>query len=89
MGCCGQGRAALRAASTAARERTGSSRAAVPAQSYATPPAASVVRYLGNRRVRVRGAVSGRAYEFNRGATMTVVTGDVPGMVRTGLFVRG
>jgi hypothetical protein len=95
MGCCGQGRAALRAASTAARESSGSSRAAEPAQSHATsptggpPPAASLVRYLGNKRVRVRGAVSGRAYEFSRGATMTVVSGDVPGMVRTGLFVRG
>ncbi len=94
MGCCGQGRAALRAAGTAARERTGSSRAAVPAQSYAPPPggppsAASVVRYVGSKRVRVRGAVSGRAYEFNRGAMMTVMSSDVPGMVRTGLFVRG
>jgi len=95
MGCCGQGRAALRATSTAARERSGISRAAVPAQSHATPPAgsppsaASAVRYLGSKRVRVRGAVSGRAYEFNRGAKMSVVSSDVPGMVRTGLFVRG
>lgn len=95
MGCCGQGRAALRAASTAARETTGISRAAMPAQSYPTPPAggpppvALVVRYLGSKRVRVRGAVSGRAYEFNRGTRMTVVSSDVPGMVRTGLFVRG
>jgi hypothetical protein len=45
-----------------------------------------VVRYLGSKRVRVRGAVSGRAYEFNRGARMSVVSSDVPGMLRTGLF---
>ena len=94
MGCCGQGRAALRAASTAARERSGISRAAVPAQSHTTPfagnppSAAAAIRYLGSKPVRVRGAVSGRAYEFNRGAEMRVASSDVPGMVRTGLFVR-
>jgi hypothetical protein len=88
MGCCGQGRAALRASSTAARERSAISRAAQP---HASPPTgdsagAAVVRYLGAKRVRVRGAVSGRAYDFNRGARMTVASSDVPGLLRTGLF---
>ena len=98
MGCCGQGRAALRAASTAARERPDLSRAAhapglaAHAPGLAPPtvggPPAAVVRYLGAKPVRVRGTVSGRLYEFTGGAQMAVAASDVPALVRTGLFLR-
>jgi hypothetical protein len=77
MGCCGQGRAALRAAAGPPSAR--------PAA--AAPPAATV-RYVGGTRVRVRGSVSGRMYEFTGGARTAVESGDAPGLVRTGLFVR-
>jgi hypothetical protein len=76
MGCCGQGRAVLRAA--------GEAGAAAPA---ARPPAA-VVRYVGGRRARVRGTVTGRLYEFTGGARTAVESSDAPALVRTGLFVR-
>ncbi len=70
MGCCGQGRAAL-------RSTTG-----------ATRPPATVVRYVGGKRVRVRGSVSGRLYEFTGGVRTAVESGDAAALVRTGLFVR-
>jgi hypothetical protein len=70
MGCCGQGRAALRSA-------TGAGRAP-----------ATVVRYVGGKRVRVRGSVSGRMYEFTGGVRTAVESGDAAALVRTGLFVR-
>lgn len=73
MGCCGQGRAALRAT----------------APSAAGPPPAAVVRYVGGKRVRVRGSVSGRMYEFTGGIRTAVESGDAAALVRTGLFVRG
>jgi hypothetical protein len=78
MGCCGQGRAALRATTSAARGTPGVSRAAPSA----------VVRYVGGKRVRVRGTTSGRMYEFTGGARTTVDSGDAAALVRTGLFVR-
>jgi hypothetical protein len=71
MGCCGQGRAALRSATGAAR------------------PPTTVVRYIGGKRVRVRGSMSGRMYEFTGGARTAVESGDAAALVRTGLFVRG
>jgi hypothetical protein len=47
------------------------------------------VRYVGSRPVYVRGAVTGRRYAFARvGEVLPVDAGDVPGLVRTGLFVR-
>ena len=70
MGCCGQGRAALRSTAGAAR------------------PPATVVRYVGGKRVRVRGSVSGRMYEFTGGVRTAVESGDAAALVRTGLFVR-
>jgi hypothetical protein len=47
-----------------------------------------VIRYTGGGRVRVRGAASGRLYEFERGERGEVFAADVPTMVRTGLFQR-
>lgn len=86
MGCCGQGRAALRATTTAARGTPGVSRAA---PSAAGPLPATVVRYVGGKRVRVRGSLSGRMYEFTGGVQTAVESGDAAALVRTGLFVRG
>jgi hypothetical protein len=90
MGCCGQGRAALRLQGAATRESRGLSRAAAPAApaSVPNPPPAVVVRYTGGDRVRIRGSVSGRLYEFERGQAAPVAAADVPVMVRTGLFAR-
>jgi len=47
-----------------------------------------VLRYLGGKQVRIRGAVSGRLYEFAGGERAAVQATDVPTMVRTGLFTR-
>jgi len=79
MGCCGQGRAALRAAAPSITAR--------PPPTHG-PPAAAVLRYLGGKHVRMRGTVSGRLYEFTRGKQTVVEARDVPMMVRTGLFAR-
>jgi hypothetical protein len=78
MGCCGQGRAALRATTGTARGTPGVSRAA---------PAA-LVRYVGGKRVRVRGSASGQMYEFTGGVRTAVDGGDAAALLRTGLFVR-
>jgi len=81
MGCCGQGRQALRGRSA-------------PARSHATAPrtrplrALAAVRYLGTGRVRARGAATGRMYEFARGEIVEIAAVDVPTLVRTGLFAR-
>ena len=77
MGCCGQGRAALRAAGTPGRER-----------SVSRPPPGSALRYLGGRHMRIRGAVSGRLYEFAGGKRTAVDSSDAPALVRLGLFAR-
>jgi len=77
MGCCGQGRAALRAAGAPGREA-----------SISRPPPASTLRYLGGRHMRIRGAVSGRLYEFTGGKRTAVDASDASAMVRTGLFAR-
>ena len=81
MGCCGQGREALRGRSAPARTHLGLPR---------TRPnrATTVVRYLGNGRVRARGAATGRLYEFARGESVEIAATDVPTLVRTGLFAR-
>lgn len=95
MGCCGQGRAALRAQGATARERTDLPRAAPPppAQRHdpsraSRPPATTVLRYLGDKQVRIRGSVSGLLYEFAGGEQAPVAASDAPLMVRTGLFAR-
>jgi hypothetical protein len=73
MGCCGQGRAALRAGQT----RTGS---------WSRSSATTTVRYTGTNHVRIRGATTGRLYEFGRGERAAVATADAAAIVRTGLF---
>jgi hypothetical protein len=83
MGCCGQGRAAVRARSAPAREEPGVRRAGV-----APGPATAAIRYTGGGQVRVRGAASGRLYLFARGERAEVAAADVPTLVRTGLFAR-
>jgi hypothetical protein len=75
MGCCGQGRAALRA---------GQSRAGSWSRSSAT----TTVRYIGGSQVRIRGAATGRLYEFARGGRAAVAAADVAVMVATGLFTQ-
>jgi len=77
VGCCGQGRAAVRAQGAGAPTGRGPS-----------PPAGAALRYTGAQRVRVRGAVTGRVYEFTGGAPLVVAASDVPTLVRTGLFAR-
>ena len=74
MGCCGQGRTALRDQSATAREGKDLSRAAPspPEQRHgasrtSSPPATTVLRYLGNNPVRIRGSVTGLLYEFSDG----------------------
>jgi hypothetical protein len=79
MPCCGQGRAALRVQGVAG--------VAAPGRG-ASPPADAVLRYTGGRRVRVRGAVTGRVYDFAGGRPATVAASDAPTLVRTGLFAR-
>ena len=81
MGCCGQGREALRTRSAPARSHLGLPRAR-PLR------ATTLVRYLGSGRVRARGAATGRLYEFLRGESVEVAQADVPKLVRTGLFAR-
>ena len=95
MGCCGQGRAALRAQSATARGSTDLSRAAPSPREQrrgppraSSPPATTVLRYLGNEHVRIRGSVTGLLYEFADGEQARVAASDAPLMVRTGLFAR-
>lgn len=75
MGCCGQGRAALRAS---------------PARGspWSRSSAATMLRYTGQRSVRVRGAATRRIYEFVRGESAPVATADVAALLGTGLFAR-
>jgi hypothetical protein len=95
MGCCGQGRAALRAQNGTARGSTNLSRAApaLPEQRRgppraSSPPATTILRYLGNKDVRIRGSVTGLLYEFADGEQVRVAASDAPLMIRTGLFTR-
>jgi hypothetical protein len=88
MGCCGQGRAAIRGQSTSARQQKGLPRARPGPPGFPAGSATSPVRYLRGGRVRVRGAVTGRMYEFARGQRTLVATADLPIMLRTGVFIR-
>jgi hypothetical protein len=47
-----------------------------------------VLRYLGNKQVRIRGSVTGLLYEFADGEQARVAASDAPLMIRTGLFTR-
>ncbi len=86
MGCCGQGRAALRSAGSRLRL----SAPASPPPPPATPgPDAEEVRlaYLANASIRVRGTVTRRTYAFSgASAVQSVHPHDADALLRTGLF---
>ena len=88
MGCCGQGRAAIRGKRTPAPKRLGQPRARPDPPARPAGSATFPVRYTGGGRVRVRGAVTRRIYDFARGQSALVAAADVPNMVRTGVFRR-
>jgi hypothetical protein len=80
MGCCGQGRAALRQAMNAA-----------PAPRAAAGPAERrvLVHYRASAPVVVRGVASGRLYEFDAGQpTLYVAEGDAAALLRSQWFER-
>jgi len=86
MGCCGQGRAAFRGRAATAGETT-----VLPGYGHGPtrqtgPQAVIVLRNVGNKRVRIRGPLSGALYEFAIGEQAAVAAIDAPLMVRTGLF---
>lgn len=59
-------------------------RVAAPAQALSTPVS---LRYLRTSPIRVRGAGSGRSYEFSPSRqTQPVDRRDLPGLLRTGFF---
>ena len=59
-------------------------RVAAPAQALSTPVS---LRYLRTSPIRVRGAGSGRSYEFSASRqTQPVDRRDLPGLLRTGFF---
>lgn len=83
MGCCGQGRAALRQSqqntSPAAAERP----AAGPAERRV------LVHYRASAPVVVRGVASGRLYEFDAAQpTLYVAEGDAVALLRSRWFER-
>lgn len=92
MTCCGQGRTALRASQAAAPKPSGARLAAARsghAFIAALPNAVALVRYLGAAPIVVRGAVSGRAYQFSTGRTVQPVDArDVAGLLKKGIFRR-
>jgi hypothetical protein len=47
-----------------------------------------MLRYVGGKRVRIRGSASGNLYEFTGGERMPVTLADVPMMLHTGLFAK-
>ncbi|WP_457426891.1 hypothetical protein [Roseateles sp. P5_E7] len=79
MGCCGQGRAALRQAMNPA-----------PARAAAAPSERRVlVHYRASAPVVVRGVVSGRLYEFDGSQpTLYVAEGDAAVLLRSKWFER-
>ena len=79
MGCCGQGRAALRQAINPAPART----AAGPGERRV------LVHYRASAPVAVRGVVSGRLYEFDASQpTLYVAEGDAAVLLRSRWFER-
>ena len=95
--CCGQKRQAQRNSTAfsgpAIQPGTGGPgrpagislvRVAVPPQALSTPVS---VRYLRTSPIRVRGAGSGRSYDFSASRqTQPVDRRDLPGLLRTGFF---
>jgi len=59
-------------------------RVAAPPQALSTPVS---LRYLRNSPIRVRGAATGRSYDFSASRqTQPVDRRDLPGLLRTGFF---
>lgn len=86
MGCCGDRRAAQRAADLGMRRSVLLATSASP-----QPPTAAAstvaVRYLGNESARVRGPVTGRPYLFDRARPVALVhPGDADVMLRGPAF---
>jgi len=84
MGCCGQGRAALRQATPLATGTT------TPARPAAGPAERRVlVHYRASAPVVVRGVASGRLYEFDAARpTLYVAEGDAAALLRSRWFER-
>jgi hypothetical protein len=89
MGCCGQKRVA---ASAGLRRQDRSTAPSRTAPSRAAPVGAArgadvLVRYLGARPVRVRGAASGRTYHSSSAdPLLSIDARDAAALIRTGLF---
>lgn len=81
MGCCGQGRAALRQAMNTSP---------TPARAAAGPAERRVlVHYRASAPVVVRGVASGRLYEFDaHQPTLYVAEGDAVALLRSRWFER-
>jgi len=81
MGCCGQGRAALRQAMNTPL---------APARPAAGPAERRVlVHYRASAPVVVRGVASGRLYEFDANQpTLYVAEGDAAALLRSRWFER-
>ena len=81
MGCCGQGRAALRQATNPFP---------APARAAAGPSERRVlVHYRASAPVVVRGVASGRLYEFDASQpTLYVAEGDAAALLRSRWFER-
>lgn len=93
MGCCGESRAAYRAAEPAPYLPPSPARAPAAwerAVDEAPPgPAAVRLRFKERATVRVRGPVSGADYVFSGNEPVRAVhAGDVEGLLRTGHFSR-
>jgi hypothetical protein len=87
MACCNRRRAPLASGPPAPAAR------AVPAARPPAPPSSLGsevrLRFLGTRRVRVEGAVSGRIYRASpAGRLVTASQEDVRSLLRSGLFAR-
>ena len=87
MGCCGQRRAALSHAEKGIERRSPAygltpGRGPVPAIAAGVP-----VEYVGTIAVRVRGPVTGRAYEFSAGRPLLQMhPGDADAVLRAPSF---
>ena len=84
MGCCGQGRAALRQATAAPAPAPITKRPAADATERRV-----LVHYRASAPVAVRGVVSGRLYEFDAAApTHYVAEADAAVLLRSRWFER-
>lgn len=93
MTCCGQGRATLRASQTTTPKLPGARPAAAAgfgrAIVAATQKPVAMVRYIGAAPIVVRGAASGRTYQFTAGRSVQPVDArDVAGLLKKGIFRR-